>query len=497
MDKNVRRYSVVNEAEDNKDIEQTMGRGLGTIRLTAFAIGSTLAAGVFSLSGDMAAEGANTGAVLVGWLITGIGMFGLMMCFYELNRVRPDLTSGIFSYAREGFGEYIGFNAAWGYWISAMLANVAFAAFLFSSIGFFFPVFGEGNNWPSMICASIIIWFTVVLVLRGVGQAASINLIVVIAKVLPILVLIVAIVMARGFHWSIFTENFTGDGTMTFFEQVRSTIFTTVWVFIGIEGAVVISGRGKDTKTAGRATVIAFMSLLALYLTISILSMGVLTTEQLAELGNPPMAGVLEAVVGHWGAVLVNIAVIISVGGAMYTYTMLSAESSFAPGAKKLFPKIFTKENKNGAPMGSLIISTAVVQIFLIIVVFSEGTFQIVYFISGSMIMLPYFLSGLFYLKLRLKGEGVDKDVNNKGMTWVYAAIGTLYGLWLLYASGIDYILTMAFLYAPGVFVYIFAKKQNGLNPFAKKLDLAVLIVILVLAVLSIILLANGTIHVL
>ena len=83
--------------------------GLGLARLTAVAIGATIGGGVFSLAGDMAKKGSNTGAVLTGWGICGIGMLCLALCFYQLNKRKPELTGGIYSYAKEGFGDYIGF----------------------------------------------------------------------------------------------------------------------------------------------------------------------------------------------------------------------------------------------------------------------------------------------------------------------------------------------------------------------------------------------------
>ena len=125
--------------------------------------------------------------------------------------------------------------------------------------------------------------------------------------------MIVAIVYAGAFDFEIFSQNITGEGSgLNLMEQVKATVYTTVWVFIGIEGAVVISGRAKNTSIAGKATILAFISLFILYVLISILSMGVMTTEKLAALGNPPMAFVLKSVVGSWGSALVNIGVIIS-----------------------------------------------------------------------------------------------------------------------------------------------------------------------------------------
>ncbi len=101
-------------------------RSLGMLRLTAFAIGTTLASGIFSLSGDFAANGAYPLAVMLGWLIAGVGMFFLCMCFHRLSVIRPELTSGIYAYSEQGFGKFIGYSVAWGYWMSAILASVTF-----------------------------------------------------------------------------------------------------------------------------------------------------------------------------------------------------------------------------------------------------------------------------------------------------------------------------------------------------------------------------------
>ncbi|QIB68211.1 amino acid permease [Aminipila butyrica] len=471
--------------------------GLGVVRLTAFAIGSTLGSGVFSISGDMAANGAGTGAVLIGWLICGIGMFALMMCFYELNQYRPDLKSGVYSYAREGFGDYMGFNSAYGYWIGAMLTNVSFATLLFASLGYFFPVFGEGNNLISISCASVFIWFTVFLVLRGVSQAATINLIVVIAKILPIIVLVLSILFVRAFKLEIFLDNFWGEpGGLSLVEQVKATTYATVWTFIGIEGAVVISGRAKKSRDAGTATIISFFCLLLIYVMISVLSMGVMTRAELAALGNPPMAGVLEHVLGSWGAIFVNIAVIVSLTGATFTYTMLASEAAYEPAVQRCFPKFFAGENKRKAPASALIISNIVIQVFLIIVLFNESTYQVFYTLSASMVMLPYLLSSMFYLKLVFRKEGELGQLRGRQqlVQRIVAIGGTIYGAWLFYASGITYILITAILYTPGVLLYIWSKNEAGEKPFCNKINLIIFIVLVIMFVASVVMIGNGTI---
>ena len=187
--------------------------GLGLGKITMFAVGATLASGVFSLSGDFAASGAYPLAVLIGWGISGLGMLMLTLCFFRLSVVRPDLTSGLYSYAKTGFGEYIGFNSAWGFWLSALLGNLSFITLFFASLGNFFPIFGSGTNLISVILGSVIVWVFGLLVLGGVNEAIAINTVVVIAKVIPIAVMIVAIVYAGAFDFEIFSQNITGEGS--------------------------------------------------------------------------------------------------------------------------------------------------------------------------------------------------------------------------------------------------------------------------------------------
>ncbi|WP_199449360.1 amino acid permease, partial [Vibrio harveyi] len=99
------------------------------------------------------------------------------------------------------------------------------------------------------------------------------------------------------------------------------------WVFIGIEGAVVLSGRAKDRKSIGQATIIALLIALVLYVAVTLFAFGVMTQQELAELNNPSMALILEHIVGPWGAWIINIGLIVSVCGALLSWTVVTAEA--------------------------------------------------------------------------------------------------------------------------------------------------------------------------
>jgi len=292
-------------------------------------------------------------------------------------------------------------------------------------------------------------------------------------------------------------SNFWGEpGGLSFAEQVKATSGTTVWAFIGIEGAVVISGRAKRSKDVGKATITAFLCVIAIYIMVSMLSMGVMPRAELAELGNPPMASILKSVVGPWGAALVNIGVIISLAGATLGYTIIAAECPYLAAKNGVFSKVFAKENKNGAPVNSLYLTNGIIQLFLIIIYFNESTYQIFYIISASMIMIPYLLSAMYYLVIAFKKDGFQgasrKTINKAKITGI---LGTIYGLWLIYASGFTGLLITAILYAPGTIVYVKAKSEKGEKCFEKTRDKVILGILIAMAVVSLILIFNGTIN--
>ena len=76
-----------------------MNKKLGLMSLTALVLSSMVGAGVFSLPQNMA-EVANPAALIIGWIITGVGILFLALSLLLLSRLRPDLDGGIFTYAK-------------------------------------------------------------------------------------------------------------------------------------------------------------------------------------------------------------------------------------------------------------------------------------------------------------------------------------------------------------------------------------------------------------
>ena len=438
--------------------------GTGKLRLgalTALVIGSMVGSGVFSLPQNMAV-GAGPLAIIIGWAITAAGMLALVFVYQSLAVRKPELDAGPYAYAKAGFGPFIGFNSAWGYWISAWVGNVSYAVIVFSALSYFVPAFGDGNTWQAVLGASILLWIIHALILSGIREAAIVNLIVTIAKIAPI-VLFVG-VAAVAFRIDVFTFDPSGLGNAslgTIGAQVKSTMLVTLWVFIGIEGASVLSARAERRRDIATATVLGFFTCLALYALVSLLSLGVLAQPELAALKNPSMAGVLEAVVGPWGAVLINLALVVSVLGAFLSWTLLAAEIPHAAARDGAMPGFFAQESERGVPANSLFVTNVLVQLFLVITLFAQSTYQALFSIASAALLVPYTLSGAYAAKLALSGEGYGKGEARTGALLI-GLLATLYGLWLVYAAGPAYLFMCAVLYALGLPVYLWARRETG-----------------------------------
>lgn len=452
-----------------------MEKKLGLSALTALVLSSMLGAGVFSLPQNMAAV-ASPSALLIGWAITGVGILFLAFAMLLLTRIRPDLDGGIFTYAREGFGELIGFCSAWGYWLCAVIANVSYLVIVFSALSFFtdtpeLRLFGDGNTWQSIVGASVLLWVVHFLVLRGVQTAAGINLVATLAKLLPLGAFVA--LAALAFQLDTFRLDFSGLALgVPVWEQVTNTMLITLWVFIGVEGAVVVSARARHKRDVGRATLLAVLSALAVYLLVTLLSLGVVPRSELAEMRNPSMAGLMVRLMGSWGEIVIAAGLIVSVCGAYLSWTIMAAEVPFLAATHKAFPRLFARQNSNNAPSSSLWLTNISVQVSLVLIWLTGSDYGTLLTIASEMILVPYLLVGAFLLKIATRP--LHKAV----------AIGAcIYGIWLLYASGPVHLLLSVVLYAPGLLVFLYARRTHQHDRSLKRREVALIGLLLVAAV--------------
>ena len=456
--------------------------------LTAMVVGGMVGAGVFSIPRNFANATGVYGA-LIAWTIAGAGMLMLAFVFQTLANRKPDLDAGVYAYARAGFGPYLGFASAFGYWASACVGNVSYWVLIKSTLGGVAPIFGDGNTVAAVAVSSVGIWAFHFLVLRGTKEAAAINKIVTIAKIIPLLLFLVLVIFF--FKPDVFAANLWGGGGVeqayvhghnelvevgaaakrdygSLFQQVMSTMLVTVFVFLGIEGASNYSRFAQKRSDVGKATVTGFLGVLLLFASVSILSFGILPRAELQQLSQPSVGGVLAAAVGPWGAKFIGAGVIVSVLGAYLAWALMAAEVLSIAAKKGDMPKFLAKENANEVPSNALLMSSLLVQAVLVATLFSADAFTFALSLCSHLSLLPYLLSAAYLLKIVLSWETYQPTDAERNKDLLVAVFATLYSVFLVFAGGTKFLVLSFLIYAPGTLLYLKTRSEQGKKVFTK-----------------------------
>ncbi|MFJ7085793.1 basic amino acid/polyamine antiporter [Streptomyces griseus] len=438
---------------------------LTLLTLTAMVVGSMVGAGVFSLPRRFAQETGVAGA-LIAWAVAGTGMLMLAFVFQALAVRRPDLDAGVYAYAKAGFGEYLGFFSAFGYWASACVGNVTYWVLIMSTVGAVAPALGDGDTVTAVVVSSVGLWGFFLLIRRGVKEAAAINRIVTVAKIVPILFFVVLALFYV--EPSVFADNFSGTAEAgTLFDQVRGTMLATVFVFLGVEGASVYSRHAKRREDVGRATVLGFLSVFAVFASVTIVSYGLLPMAEIAELRQPSMAEVLESAVGTWGKVFISVGLIVSVLGAYLAWTLMAAEVLFVAARDKGMPRFLGQSTAADVPENALLLTTCLSQIVLVVTLFSDDAFTFALDLTSALSLIPFLLAAGFAVKVAARPGRWGAVGRSTRRELVVAVVATLYTAFLLYAAGPKFVLVSLILYAPATFLFVKSRREQRRRLFS------------------------------
>ncbi|HEY0644853.1 MAG TPA: amino acid permease, partial [Nocardioides sp.] len=328
------------------------------------------------------------------------------------------------------------------------------------------------------------------LTLSGVRNAAGANVIVTIAKIVPIVTFIA--IAAVGFSAGLFTADFWGDsaglgGTL---DQVENMMLVTVWVFIGIEGAAVYSQRAKRRQDVGRATVVGFLIVLGLLLAVNVLSYGLMAQADIAGLSDPSMAGLLENEVGSWGAGFISAGLVISLLGALIAWVLLAVEILRLPALEHVVPRALARENGRGAPANALWLTNLCVQALLLWTLVNENTYTDLVYLATSLILLPYLWSAAYQVKLAMTGETYESGPG-RTRDLAVGGVALAYAVWLVYAGGWQYVLVAGLFYLLGTGLFVWARRESGQRMFTRT-ETGLVLVVTGLAVAAVIGFAQG-----
>ena len=451
--------------------------------LICLVVSSVIGGGIFALPQNMASVSGG-GGIMIAWLITGVGMTFLAVTFNKLSIRRPDIDTGMYGYVQSSFGDYIAFYTIWGMWNLYWIANAGLIVLFFSALSELpgMEMFKDGITTPAIIGEVILAIILAAMFEAGLRLAAMFNVLMTVAKLLPLLLF--AFFATLAFQAETFEIEFwgSGDGSLgTTLDQVKNCMLYTAWVYAGIETATTFGSRGKSPRESGRATVLAFILITVIYISTCILALGVVPRDELAEMSNPSMAGVMSAAAGPWGGHFINIGMMISVFGCLFACTMTMAEYLYnmSRGDHPTGPRIFSKLNPRAVPSVSLWFGT----LFIVLILIYSGTtgagYNELILLCTSLGLVPYFLTSISAMKDSMRDKLLVRG------WFCIALVSAIYSLWLIYAGGLKYLLLSSIPYAIGILFFAYSRKERSMRIFTTKQEVIITVVIVSIAVFA------------
>ena len=364
---------------------------MGFWQCWGMSVGVMIGSGIFLLPTVLAPYGWIS---LLGWLLTCSGTIVLALVLARLAGT-TDHAGGPYAYVRESFGDLAGFLIGWGYWVGVVFGVTAIAVGFAGYMGSIFPIFAANSLTQALVAAmgiGVLTWVNI----KGISEAATVQLVLTILKIVPLIV-IIGLGIAYGD-----IDNFPSFNPqqLSMTEALASTALLTMWAFIGIEAAVIPTGDVENPKkTAPIAVVSAALSVSFLYVGASIAIMFLVPSEVLAASESPFVDAASH--MGPGGALLMGVGALISTAGALNGNIFVMGQMPMLVAADGLAPSVIAKKNKGGAPMVALMVSS-VFSAALLVLNFTDGlvgAFSFLISMSTLSILAPYGLSAMAEFK--------------------------------------------------------------------------------------------------
>jgi basic amino acid/polyamine antiporter, APA family len=419
-------------------------RAIGFWTALALVMGSMIGTGVFLLPASLAPLGWNA---VLGWIITIIGTLCIASVFAALVRVIPQ-AGGPYAYTRAAFGPVPAFAVAWAYWISMWVGNAAIATGAVSYLSRLSPAIAAIPG-AAAITSVCLVWLFTMINIRGVALAGRIQIISVVLKLLPLVivgVLAVWVVMTRG---TAVVAPFESEALSI--NKVTQAGTLTLWAMLGIEVATVPADNVRDPgRTIPRAILIGAGMTGVLYLLICsaiILMLPVAVTTG----SEAPFADFVETYWGTNAGTAIAAFGAISALGALNGWIMIQAELPAAMARDGMFPAAFAVVSKAGTPWVAHSVSSGLLSI-VVLMNYGKSTsdlFEFLILLTGAISLVMYLACVLAALRLAVQGR------MKVGMTLIAGLTGAfLYIPFTFYGAGREALMWGAVLLMAGIPFY-------------------------------------------
>lgn len=383
----------------NQTPSEGLKRIIGTRALILGTINLTIGAGIFALPADVAWYLGT--ASWMAYVICVTLLMLMLLCFVSLG-TKFTSTGGAYVYVEKAFGPYPGFLINSLYWFGyAVMADAAVTNLLVDSLSIFFPILKTVMGRVALMAAvfSFIGWINV----RGVKQGVRLVEINTIAKILPLVVLIVAGCFMINF------DNYSWNG----FPPVHQLGSVSLLLFFafggGAETALNASGEIRNpVRTIPIGLLVGAFLVFVIYLSIHLVAQGVLGPD-LAVYKEAPLAKVAERALGSFGVSMLIAGAAISCFGLVSGDILASSRLLFAGARDGVLPKFLAKIHpKYATPYWSVILYTVIAFILSV-----SGGFRELATMASTALLIIYL--GIIFATIKLRNVSRETSFNIPG----------------------------------------------------------------------------------
>jgi APA family basic amino acid/polyamine antiporter len=323
--------SVANPTEQNgyRGLDGSLVRAIGVWGLAASIVNVTVGGGIFRIPGSREVSGVLGPAAPLAYIACAVLMGLIMLCIAQVGS-RVSLTGGPYAYVEVTLGPFVGFLVGVLLWLIGATAIPGVATIFADAAGKLIPsLAGWGGR-----ALFLAVMFGIIsgINILGVRQGTRLNLVFTVAKLTPLLLLVLAGLFAiRG-------ENLRWSGGAPPVTDVSRASIVLIFIFAGVEAALVPSGEVRDSsRTVPRAVLMAMLGVTLLYLGLQVVAQGVLGPQLVGDA--TPLATAAERVLGPWGATMISVGLLISAFGYLSGMMLAVPRSLFAFARDGLLPR--------------------------------------------------------------------------------------------------------------------------------------------------------------
>ncbi|MFI9604470.1 amino acid permease [Streptomyces sp. NPDC052043] len=433
-------------AEDPTGSSGRHARRFGLPVATALVMGNIIGGGIFLLPASVAPYGTVS---LVAFGVLTLGAIALALVFGRLAERNPR-TGGPYVYAREAFGDFAGFLAAWAYWITTWVSNAALAVAAVGYLDVLIPV--GGHRWTACLAALALQWLPALANFAGTRYVGAVQFVATVLKFVPLLL------VAVGGLFFFDPRNlgpFHAGGGSTI-GAVSAAAAILLFSYLGVESAAVSAGEVKDARrNVGRATVIGTAGAALVYLLGTLSVFGTVAHDRLVKSTAPFSDAVNAMFGGSWGGWAVALAALVSMTGCLNGWTLLSAQTPYAAARDGLFPAAFARRRRGVPTVGVAV--TVVLASLLTVYNYTAGSakvFEVLVLVTTFTATVPYLLATAAQIFHLVSGRREQVDRARLVRDAVVAGGAAAFSLWLVAGAGYAAVYQgVLFLFA-GVLVY-------------------------------------------